>query len=147
MPEEKVKIESKQIIKREKNKFLIVEVDTIKLPKKRELETITLPDGKQQLPCSPGLLSGNVEVTVMDKGDHYEQRIETRMKFSSQYFLRLATTVRQMKQMLEKNNESYEISKKRWEEYEPFVKEAQLINKMLEKEMERATKKTNKEMK
>ena len=106
------------------------------------LERIMLPDGKTQLPCVPGLLYGKSETIIEDKGESYLQKNIVTMKFAPNYFLRFCTSIRQVRD----NLRAYKYFDEIWKKYEPFVKEAAAMNKVLEKKMERSSKKTNPKM-
>ena len=133
-------------ISRQGDKFIVLDKRETKFFKKQKLDKVSLPDGKSYLQASEGLLEGTEECMFEEKEDHFLLTVTTTMKFAPNYFMRLATSVRQLRDGLKPNKEAYDYYEKQWQDIEPFVKQATMINKRIEKIMERAGKKNNPEL-
>ena len=137
--------EIKSTIEKHGDKFIITDVDEIEINKTTELEKIMLADGKSFIPCVSGLATGTIKTNIIEKGDKYVKKITTTIKLSSSMLLRLATSIRAMRDFTKQSKEAYDYFKDRTEKFESFVKEASLINKKIEMITARRDKKNNKE--
>ena len=133
----------KQTIERHGDKFIITDEEEQKIEKSINLEKIMLADGKSFIPCSPGFASGTTKTTIKEEGDKIILKKITSMKLSSAAFLRLATSIRAMRDFTKQSKEAYDYFKDKTDEFEPFVKDASAINKKMMMQIAKKDKKNN----
>lgn len=146
MAKKQIEIVSDSEIKQKGEKFILTDTTKYKIMKKQPINRVELPDGKNSLECQPGLLHGTETTKIKDKGEYFEQTTVTEIEFSPAYLLRFASSVRMMRDSLNPQVKAHEYYNKELVKFEDHVKQAALIRKKIEKQMERQTQKNNKKV-